>query len=453
MRYSILIVAAAAILVANVAARDTEKESDKKAAAQRGALAVRGRPAMNPPLWSTKAFDTLWKRWGLSEKPADFAQQVQDRYGLNPSPYANDDLPMGLHYSQGVLGKGIVNDCLMCHAGRVAGQTVIGVGNASLDLDSLFNDLYSSEVLRYKIPFHFSITRGTIDVASPVAFLMEFRAPDLSLKRITKLDYHDNVASDPPAWWLLKRKKTRNWTGGVDADSLRVDMVNLLSPFNSAEHIKSHEATFADIHAFVMSVESPKYPFAVEPALAEKGHAIFVETCARCHGTYGPKGEYPSKIVPLKTIGTDPTLALAVGGKNLEYFNQTWFGEEKKADGSRHIIRDTAGYQAPPLDGVWATAPYFHNGSVPTLYHVLNSKVRPKVFTRSHRTDRDDFDAINVGWKVRVLDGAPAEELPAHERSKTYDTARPGLSNAGHTFGDELTDDQRRAVIEYLKTL
>ena len=454
MRYGIAAAATAVMVVASVAAQDRAKTADAPAPAQRGALAVRGHPAMNPPIWSARAFDTLWKRWGLAEKPADFAQQVRERYGLQTAPYANDELPMGLHYAPGALGKGIVNDCLLCHAGRVAGQTVIGVGNASVDLDAFFTDMQANELLGYKWQFRFSYTRGTIDVVNPVAFLMGFRAPDLSLKGSTiKLEYHDNVASDPPAWWLLKRKKTRYWTGGVDAQSIRVDMVNLLSPFNSAEHIKKHETTFADIHAFVMSVQAPKYPFPVEPALAEKGRAVFLENCARCHGTYGSSGEYPNKIVPLKTISTDPTLALAVGGKNMDYFNQSWFAQEKKADGGWHIVRDTAGYQAPPLDGVWATAPYLHNGSGPTVYHVLNSKARPKIFTRNHGTSREDYDAENMGWKIRVLDGPPPADLPAHERSKIYDTSQPGLGNGGHTFGDELTDEQRRAVIEYVKTL
>src|SRR5438874_13727748 len=104
-------------LVANLAAQDRAK-TDAQAPSQRGALAVRGQPAMNPPLWSTRAYDTLWKRWGLAEKPVDFAQQVQERYGLLAAPYANDDLPMGMHHAQGALGKGIVNDCLLYHAGH-----------------------------------------------------------------------------------------------------------------------------------------------------------------------------------------------------------------------------------------------------------------------------------------------------------------------------------------------
>src|SRR5687768_7250034 len=95
-------------------------------AAQRGALAVRGQPTMNPPLWSVQGYQNVWKQWGLAEKPADFQQTVQQRYGLHPAPYDNGGLPMGLHLAPGFFGKGVVNDCLLCHAGRVAGQTIIG---------------------------------------------------------------------------------------------------------------------------------------------------------------------------------------------------------------------------------------------------------------------------------------------------------------------------------------
>ncbi|WP_020475770.1 c-type cytochrome [Zavarzinella formosa] len=112
----------------------------------------------------------------------------------------------------------------------------------------------------------------------------------------------------------------------------------------------------------------------------------------------------------------------------------------------------TAGYQAPPLDGVWATAPYFHNGSVPTLDDVLNSKNRPKLYTRSFRTDATAYDSAKVGWKVTPAKEADPSQ-PPYERRKIYDTSKPGRSNAGHTYGDHLTDDERKAVIEYLKTL
>src|SRR5262249_48947731 len=140
--------------------------------------------------------------------------------------------------------------------------------------------------------------------------------------------------------------------------------------------------------------------------------------------------------------------------KGGEYYNRSWFAKEKRPDGKvGYPVEATVGYQAPPLDGIWATAPYFHNGSVPTVAGGLNSKTRPKIFTRSFRTDKDAYDAVNLGWKVQVLERGPDEKLPALERRKVYDTTQPGRGNGGHTFGDDLTEEQRRAVIEYLKTL
>jgi hypothetical protein len=425
-----------------------------KAAVERGSLAVRGKTPMNPGIWSASTFDNLWKQWGLAEKPADYAAAVRERYGLHAAPYENNGLPMGLHYTKGLFGKGIVNDCLLCHAGVVAGQTIVGVGNASLDLQGLFDDLIAIEKLPLTFPFKFAHGRGTIDPVNPVTFLMELRDADLNLQQPIKLDYTENVNSDPPAWWLLKRKKTRNWTGGVQVNSIRVDMVNLLTPLNSPAHIKKHESTFADIHAFVMTVDSPKYPFPIDAPLAEKGRPLFNEHCARCHGTYGADAKYPNKIVPLETIGTDRHLADSLSSKrNIDYFNKSWLAQEKGAGGILYQAEETPGYQAPPLDGVWATAPYFHNGSVPTLEHVLNSKARPRIYTRSYGIGKEDFDAERVGWKITELDAPPANDLPGFERRKICDTTVPGRSNAGHTFGDVFSPPERRAVVEYLKTL
>src|SRR5262245_44724375 len=99
--------------------------------AERGREAARGRPSLKSPLSSLAAYQDVWKRWGLQEKPENFNEAVRERYGLHAAPYENDGLPMGLHANPWLLGKGIANDCLLCHAGRVAGQTIIGLGNAS----------------------------------------------------------------------------------------------------------------------------------------------------------------------------------------------------------------------------------------------------------------------------------------------------------------------------------
>ena len=81
-----------------------------------------------------------------------------------------------------------------------------------------------------------------------------------------------------------------------------------------------------------------------------------------------------------------------------------------------------------------------------------NSQTRPRRFTRSYRTDESAYDKAKVGWKVELLAEMP-KDLTPHERRKIYDTTRPGRGNGGHTFGDDFDDNQRWAIIEYLKTL
>ncbi len=84
---------------------------------------------------------------------------------------------------------------------------------------------------------------------------------------------------------------------------------------------------------------------------------------------------------------------------------------------------------------------------------MLNSKGRPKVFTRSYRTGKEDYDTAKLGWKITVLEKAPSPDVPAIERRRAYDTTQPGQHNTGHRFGDALREEDRMAVIEYLKTL
>jgi mono/diheme cytochrome c family protein len=427
-------------------------DAAERTPAERGREVLFHNP-LNPAVWSPKAYDDLWKQWGIKEKPADYQQAVLDRYGVHTAPFLNGGLPMGLMQSTNFLKKGIVNNCLLCHAGTVAGQTIIGLGNASLDLQSLFTDLSHADGFDLNMPFQFSYVRGTIDPLSPAAFLMQFRDPDLNLQKSIELGMSHNVCSDPPAWWLLKKKKTRDWTGFVDARSTRVDMVNLLSPLNSGAYIKKQESVFADIAAFLLTIEAPKYPFAVDAKLASRGRETYAEHCAKCHGTYGPDGTYPNKIVPLTTIGTDPILTESMTEKLFDHLNKSWLAKEIGPDGKPIQFEYHDGYQAPPLDGIWATAPYFHNGSAPTVYHVLNSAARPKIYTRSYRTGREEYDPVKLGWKITVLDRSPESSLPGHQRRRIYDTSQPGRRNTGHTFGDKLTEDERMAVIEYLKTL
>jgi hypothetical protein len=423
-------------------------------AAERGQKALTTQ-AFNVAIWPRSAYEQVWKQWGIPERPADYFDAFAKRYGLHPAPYENDGLPMGLRPARTVLGgRGITTDCMICHGGAIFGQSYIGLGNTTLDIEALFEEMSGLGDQQRKVLFPFTNVRGTTEAAAMAIFLFSIRNEDLSLRtRPMDLGLRADLCEDAPAWWLLKKKRTMYHDGGTPARSVRSLMQFTLSPLATPDQLQKMEPIFKDIQAFLLSLEPPKYPGPVDVTLAGQGRVLFEERCATCHGTYGPEGNYPNKIIALDEIGTDPTRALAITERAKLHYESTWFGDERDLEGKKLTYRLPRGYQAPPLDGVWATAPYFHNGSAPTLYHVLNSEARPKYFTRSFGTAQEDYDHHRVGWKVTVLDGPADSRLPAIERRRVYDTTLPGRGNGGHTFGDSLTEEQRRAILEYLKTL
>ncbi len=429
----------------------TQAGAEEPTAAQRGRQALLTR-AFNLATWKTSAYDDAWQKWGTDQEqpPEHYPQAFMARYGLHPAPYDNGRYPMGLREGNSVLGKGLTTDCLLCHGGSMAGKSYIGLGNSALDIQAFFEDMSKAGGGTGKTPFTFSNARGTSEAAGMAVFLLSYREPDLSLRlKPYDLGLRDDLCEDVPAWWLLKKKKTMYHTGATDARSVRSLMQFMLVPFNMKPDFEKEEATFADIQAYLLSLEAPKYPFSIDKERAAKGAVLFNENCSKCHGTYGDKWTYPNKIVPIETIGTDRNRFDGLSPKVGEHYSKSWFAQEKGIKSMPAPV----GYQAPPLDGIWATAPYFHNGSVPTVYHVLNSKTRPKIFTRSFQTGEQDYDPARLGWKIQVLERGPDPKLPAYERRKVYDTTQPGRGNGGHTFGDHLNDAERRAVIEYLKTL
>ena len=105
-------------------------------------------------------------------------------------------------------------------------------------------------------------------------------------------------------------------------------------------------------------------------------------------------------------------------------------------------FQDVDGYVAVLLDGIWLRGPYLHNGSVPTLKDLLRkAEDRPEKFFRGY----DLIDPKNIGF---VSSGAMAEKVGV-----LYDTKVSGNSNVGHNYGTDLPEDQKEALLEYLKTL
>lgn len=244
----------------------------------------------------------------------------------------------------------------------------------------------------------------------------------------------------------------------------------------------------------------------VNEDLVLAGEAVFAANCAGCH-QYGPQDYEPNGLLTLRSfslaqVGTDPGAALTVAcpvpnpadlpvkkrqysaeeatllqnckgveaGKPFEGYafaevvatavdavkakayaaaNVTPAEVREFEDTDRRgkvywrdtVLEDGKPYAARPLHGVWAAAPYLHNGSVPTLHDLLTPPgQRPKTFPIGHR----DYDPVKVGFVT---------DLPADKVKYTVDTAKTGNGNGGHHFGTTLPDDEKKALLEYLKTL
>ncbi|UTW10494.1 di-heme-cytochrome C peroxidase [Marinobacterium rhizophilum] len=268
-------------------------------------------------------------------------------------------------------------------------------------------------------------------------------------------------------------------------------------------------------HKSFSGLRAPKWPEDILPAidrdLANDGAALYQQLCQGCHlppvqsdafwsekywATKNSAGErlLRLKIIPLDEIGTDPmqsrvlaertvdtrglgidtgvyqgqnctplrvteapdaSFAFSLGALVQEttdyWYRQHGIGaaEQEQLNGNRpNCLQAGAGYKARPLNGIWATAPFLHNGSVPNLYALLSPVAeRPVTFSLGQR----EFDPVKVGYRSG-----------SDSSVSTLDTRQPGNLNTGHEFSDgtaagrigpALSEAQRYALIEYLKTL
>jgi cytochrome c5 len=428
-------------------------DDDRPGAAERGRIALTTRSYIEPE-WSLDVREKARRFLGPdapdpAADPDGYALAFNRHFGLHPAPYPNAGLPMGLRRAASFDGKalGVNLDCMVCHGGSIGGTSYVGLGNSQLDLEALLNELTQADGRRPPLSlFTLNSARGTNNAGQIAVVLLSLRNPDLSRRKLPLITGASVPELDTPPWWLLKKKRTKYYDGRTPAGATRSNMQFMLGDL-SRDQFEALEPTFQDIDAYLMSLEPPKYPFPIDAAKAARGREVFEETCSRCHGTYGEDWTYPNRIVPLDLIGTDPARARGLTDRFIDHYNASWFAEKDPVD------EVMTGYQAPPLDGIWASAPYLHNGSVPTLYNLLKSSTRPNHFRRPPSTDFEHYDTERVGWKAEEVSPPPDASLPRAEAKWIYDTSRRGLGNAGHTFGDGLGEDDRMAVLEYLKTL
>jgi mono/diheme cytochrome c family protein len=261
------------------------------------------------------------------------------------------------------------------------------------------------------------------------------------------------VTSDPPPWWRVHKKNALFYNGMARGDHRGTMSAATSVCVDSVARAQEVDEMFKDINAFIESIRPPAYARPIDSALANVGKQVFERDCAMCHGHYDANEAnetYPNLLIPLDVIGTDPVVANAgvVHTPELvDWYNASFYGLITPLEPDDPF----PGYMPPPLDGIWATAPYLHNGSVPTIELLLNSGARPTYWKRADY-DSTNFDEEALGWPWIEVE-TPQAEAPANEAKFIYDTTYWSQSNKGHRFGDHLSDDERRALIEYLKTL
>ncbi len=407
-----------------------------------------GAPLMNKKLL-TEVLPRAWEpAWRAKIDPADpdsVRRVAFERYGFSEAPWDNQGGPLQFTVSASGMWT---QTCMLCHGGRVpvTGESKIGMPNTELDMQTLYEDVQNALKMKGPFSLNFGMSRGRTNAFIFSLELLRRRNEDLSTRRDpAPMGEYADFDLDPPAWWYLKKKTALYADAGVKGDFSRAIMQFTMGE-PSGEKIRSWEPEFRDNLAYLKSIAAPKYPLAIDARLAGEGRRVFEKTCAGCHGTYGADGRYPNKIVPVEVVGTDDLRLTKLTKEFRDYYKKSWFGKM----GEQGYEYPT-GYVAPPLDGVWASAPYFHNGSVPTVYGVLTAEARPKYFRRVGGAK--DYDEKNLGLQFEALAGPAPKEASPEARRRVVDTTLPGLGNQGHPFGFKLSEKEKRQVIEYLKTL
>lgn len=304
-----------------------------------------------------------------------------------------------------------------------------------------------------------------------------------------------NAAVSFPAVWNTWRLDRVQWNGAVlqpmGRNLLQALGLNANLIFDSNDKQFRTSTSVKDlsrIEKLIQHLASPMWPGelfgAIDQAKASRGEKLYEQHCAHCHV---PKLTAPNKygqqfkhviLIPLEEIGTDPLsatnfhnrtvksgplgLGLLTVADTAQYLTTHILeGQYKELDiseeqqnawngGRRNTIQAPLAYIARPHSGVWALAPYLHNGSVPNLYQLLSPREeRENVFY----VGPTEFDPKNVGFISQKTIDTDFE----------FDTSIPGNSNAGHEFrpgsrqngviGPALSKAERWDLIEYLKTL
>ncbi len=358
----------------------------------------------------------------MDDEPDVFGNQFES-FGFIADP--NDEFPVGFKRGE-ADPTGVHHTCALCHVGELPdGRVWLGAPNSEL----LFGAFRNAVNERW-------VAAGN---ASLVSELSEMKAEVLGPGRTNaeSASYPQAVPADFPPYWNMGEQSHFNYLGtGREA---RTEIYFSIFTFGAGDP-NDEEALVpfpppqrtTPVVMFYEFLQPPEGP-AEDPDLVAMGEALFTrERCNECHN---PDNLADNGIIPFDEEGVErfpgdddafPEGTIATSALHRILI------EEGGGDGGRDrliqfIVRNrlavgtSDGYRTSQLAGVWATAPYLHNGSVPTLEDLLR----------------------------------PADERPVtfERHGFTVDTTVGGNSNEGHEFGTDITDEERTALAAYLRTL
>lgn len=431
----------------------------------------------------------------------------------HPQGLSEDEL-MGFGVIERGGAKGFTFSCAACHSANLFGKTVLGMTNRFPRANELF--VNAKKAIPLLDPHLFQLysgatnaerrlleetkkSLGAVDLKTPIVLGLDtsLAQVSLSLNRRNKDAYATlnpyyeshprkdafldvNPADSKPAvWWNLKYKN--RWLSDGSVLSGNPIFTNLIwneigrgADLQQLEQwLSQNERIVQEFTTAVFASEAPRitdfYPAEkIDLGRAKAGEQIFNQNCARCHGHYDKAWNLPYAAIlrseerlkttavryhsstPVVNVGTDPFRRL--GMKSLEQLNDL---EISKKNGI--VIKAQNGYVPPPLVGIWARWPYFHNNSIPNLCVLLTpSNRRPLAYYAGEALNKDtDYDFDCGGYPLGHKTPASWIKYDRH-----YDTRRRGMSNVGHDEnifirdGKEiLSAEDKKNLIQYLQTL
>jgi mono/diheme cytochrome c family protein len=385
------------------------------------------------------------------------------------------DLPIGASKSTGFLPRVGLN-CGTCHAGAYrdapgAPRTIVlGMPSHQMDLQSYarflsaiakdprFNTDTLLQAMRKRPGFNFvdglvyrffAIGRtkaGILERDSRIAWFDKrppqgpgrvdtFNPYKAMFAEATHFATDDTVGTaDLPSLWNQRMRQGLwlHWDGNNNS----LDERNKSAAIGAGATPDSLDLAALDrIATWILDLKPPPFPPArINSALVDAGRPVYQQQCASCHDVGQPR---VGQTIDIAEVGTDPERLRSFTPELVSQMNTIGTGKPWRFS----HFRKTNGYAGMPLDGIWLRAPYLHNGSVPTLRALLFLDERPTRFYRAY----DVYDWRGVGF---VSSGAEAAK-----EGVEFDTSVRGNGNGGHTYGRELSVQDREALLEYLKTM